>query len=418
MGKLKKVLIVLIVLVYAFILIPDIIFARSTNAFLVGEKVKSRKTLTLNKRDIYGKTLGKPSQKAVSKAGGDPDKYLKMRGNNSVAGKAFEARSGIRVNNFLKRTNSKYRILITSVEGLPNDVSDLIRIDAETRKVSMRYQLKFGWRAAKAAINNPRYAEMSIVTPPDALKIIKKELAKRKYKAAFSGRLLDTNWRKLEQAVDNGVLTDRIMGQTVPVTRAIKKTANAYARSEINAMSKAMLELSDSQGLRGGETKLIKGVSRLFMIKNSRITKIAGGASVLTAGIADIVIGVDSIDKNTHRIYAGSLDADVYYMKQGVAGTQITLGVVGVADGAIALSAALGLLTAPELIVTKVAGVVVIVGSVGLMAADYVLEGVQENRVKYRISLLRQIDEKERQKTIIEQLQKEITISANPPIRL
>ncbi len=327
----------------------------------------------------------------------------------------FEARTAVRINRILQNTGREERLIVTALENRPNDVSDLALI-AKDNRILEQYQLKTGGKTIKNAVFDPKYAEMKIVAPPDQLQEIKSELQKAKNKAMARDKPLSPYWRKLEQAIHEGRLTDSIAGHTVPSYKEVEASGKAYLRGAYEALLPETPTLPSTASPTQKKAAL-KRTLRILPKTLGSIMKYAGPPIVIVGGGVDIAYGIHGWNESDRRLSAGELDGDIYYGKKTVAVTQIGLGTTAVVGGTVVVlnSAGIALFLAPEPVITKIAGITVIVTSVGLVVVDYALESIQGKRIESRQKLLQQIDEKTRQRLVIEQLQ---DMAKNPGVPL
>jgi hypothetical protein len=214
------------------ILFPSgLLFVDAADHFPVGRLVESPKTARLSPMELYEKTIGKPGVDAVLKAKGDPEKYIALRGLSGMAGKAFEAETAIKVNQFLTASKKTERILVTAAEGKTADASDLVLL--KDNRVVKKYQLKLNGKTTQTAIFDPKYADLILVCPEDELNKLKEELRKEKLKASAKNKPLPPSWIKTENEINSGRLTDTITGCTVPTREEAEKAARNYAEKAV-----------------------------------------------------------------------------------------------------------------------------------------------------------------------------------------
>lgn len=397
-----RLLVPLLSVLLALLILTENAVARSTNRFLIGQTITNPKTLQMSDAEIYRKTIGTPRRKAVLESGGDFSKYLAKRGRLSVGGKAFEARTLIKMNNFFARRGVGDRILSTAVEGFPNDVADLVRISSNG-EVKELYQLKAGHKAAKEAVTGTKdtvkYANTTIVTHPETLDDIKNELLNIKNKNLVKGKPFPPYWQAIDEAIQQGRLTDQIDGVRMPtremsINKGVGKLEKWYNRAAKRFGASPTATVSDD-ALKIAATKA----------SGKMVGKLALSGTIL-AGFVDIGFGVHGLYDADRRYRLGELDSDIFTGKRIVAVSQVSVGTVTVVGGAVVALNAVGysLMTAPEPFYTKIAGGVVIVVSVGLGAGDYMLERVQANRTESRRRLLKEIDDRERCRIVLEEL--------------
>jgi len=266
------------------------------NQFTVGRVIANPKTLEMSKAEVYRKTVGVPSVKAVRESGGDFTKYITKRGVKSLTGKAFEARTAIKLNRLLAKSGSGDRLLITAAEGFPTDVADLARVSANG-EIKELYQLKLSPTAAKSAVGDTRYIGMTLVTTPDSFQAIQKELRKETLMATQKGKPLPPKWQGIHEAIQDGRLTDKIAGRRVPSFEqaekaGIKFTETMFKKSEWDQISKASM----SKWVASGKTA----------------SKVAG-TSLKVAGPAIFLIEAYSIYRDFYQYRNGTMTQRQFY---------------------------------------------------------------------------------------------------------
>ncbi len=401
-------------LFFAIILLPQAVQARSTNSFLIGEYIKNPTSLKLSREKIYLKTMGKPSAKAIHNSQGDFATYYNRRGPANVTGKAFEARTAIRINRALQNAGNENRLIITALEKRPNDVSDLALLTPKGQ-VLERYQLKTGIKTARKAVFDSKYADMKIVTPPDHLREIKRELSKQRNRAFARNKPLSPYWQTMDQAIREGRLTDQIAGLRVPKYTEVQASGKYYLEK---AFAKQLEEMNASQQrLISVMTKHTPKMIRKTGTAIAQAMKYVGPPLMIVGGAVDIGYGIHEWNEADRRLSAGELDEDIYYVKKHVAASQVFVGTATIVGSTVVIlnSTGMTLLATPEPIVTKIAGVVVFAVSVGFVATDYALERIQGQRIEAKRELLKHIDEKARQRIVIDQLQE---MAKNPFVPL
>ena len=213
-------------------------------SFKIGSSVPNPQTLEIHDLEtLFRKTTGKVSAKAVLDYADNFEAYWQAS-RSSRSGKAFEAYEVYRTNRRLQRLKSSDRFVITAVEGNPQHAADIVLIDKYGR-VKKQFQFKAGYTGALKAIKEPKYAEMTIVTPRDKLKIIYKELEKVRSKAKVRGRPLSPFWQKVEQALADGRLTDEMLpGYKTRTIEQIERAAKIFTAKLFQTASKAMPKTS------------------------------------------------------------------------------------------------------------------------------------------------------------------------------
>jgi hypothetical protein len=437
----------LITFVISLFLLSQNIWARG-NPYAAGQNVLNPQLLQRMTRaeEIYKKTMGTPSWEAIQRAGGNFNEYITRRGVKSIAGKAFEARTAIRVNRFLANTGNDVRLVPTAFANAPHDPADLWAVD-KAGNLLERFQLKLSGNAAIRALKDQKYAGMKIVVPSDQFKWIQSELNKEILKAQNRGKSLSPHWQGVRDAIDEKQLTSEIAGYSVPTRKQVEASGRFYTEKEFKKQWATMsllrqgkldeaIKLGKAAGKAGTSvrylgqeihTRLYKfekgkvflafnktgkpiayGASAEEAIKKAKFirnARIAGGIMFILGGVADIGSGIYSYHDTHQRYLSGKLDHDIMVGKKVVAVSRIGAGAGGVVVG--------GLLLFPEPVVTKAAavvvgGVILVVNVTGLIA-DTGLERAQNNRTEHTKRLLKQIDWRTQQSICIESLKKTIT---------
>jgi hypothetical protein len=261
------------------------VLSQSVDRFAVGQSLVNPKTPTLSLQELVDRVAGKPRRKAYAKYGGDLTSYWEAAASQR-AGKTFEAIVAYKYNNkvlnkVLAVLGRACQIVPTAVIGASSHPADLLKIC--NGRIVQQYQLKLGWRAAVKALQDPKYAGMSILTPKDQLAIIKKRLLQSDAvkQAIEEGRLRGTQW------------TPKIMIQT--------KQTLMQPWQEIEAAGQ-----TSRYSAHGLETL-------------ARLGKVAGKALIA----ADVAGNVYFTYHDMQRFQAGGIGGGYLAIKTGLRGAQV-----------------------------------------------------------------------------------------------
>jgi hypothetical protein len=196
--------------------------------FVVGRSILRPRTTTFGSvNDLVRITAGDVSRSAYAKFGAFARYWQASR--SSRAGKAFEALIAFQENERLRLLGRGERILVTEVEGAAQDAADLLHVSS-AGQIAGRSQAKLGWRAALAALENPKYAGLSIVTSRDSLSIIEVRLAAAKASSLRRGVPLAASWMDVDLAIRDGRLMSKLpSGAGLPTRVAAEAAAERAA---------------------------------------------------------------------------------------------------------------------------------------------------------------------------------------------
>jgi hypothetical protein len=326
--------------------------------FAIGKTLLKTNTLDYIKQpDLIAKVAGKPSMNAFNKYGGDFDKYY-IAVESQRAGKVFEAMDVFKKNRELARSGSSRRFLVTAAEGYPGHAADVLEIDGLVKR---QFQYKSNWNNGQSALFEPKYSGMKIVIPKDKMEILKQNLNKAESKALRRNVALNPKWQTTKEAI----LDRRII-------------ASSLSTKDIEAASKRTLQAEWNK--RGFE---IEPRSTPNVGKSSSAT---AGSKVVGKTVAGglIVLGIAAEGYQTYtqweRYRSGEIGGDHFTTKLTMQGAQI--GLAG------------ALFAAPEPIVTKIGGLVVIV--LVFAGGDQIVETSIEKRQEHAKHILETIDRDER----------------------
>lgn len=326
--------------------------------FAIGKTLIKTNTLDYIKQDdLIAKVAGKPSMKAFNKYGGDFEKYYEAV-ESQRAGKVFEAMDVFKKNKDLARSGSSRKFLVTAAEGYPGHAADVLEIDGLVKR---QFQYKSNWNNGQSALFDPKYSRMKIIIPKDKMEILKQNLNKAESKAFQRNLALNPKWQTTKEAILDG----RIV-------------ASPLSTKDIRAASKR-IALAEWEK-HGYEIEAIRTPN---IVKSSSAT---AGLKVVGKTVAGglIVIGIAAEGYQTYtnweRYRSGEIGGDHFTTKLTMQGAQI--GLAG------------ALFAAPEPIVTKIGGLVVIV--LVFAGADQIVETSIEKRQEHAKHILETIDRDER----------------------
>jgi hypothetical protein len=284
---------------------------------------------------IYQKAMGTPSRAALEKANWNLEEYIKTRGIKSIAGKAFEARTAIRVNRYFQNHGMADQIRITALDNMPGHSADLVLYDKAGRS-GERYQLKLGRNAAYDAVSNPKYRGMKIITPPDELQKIKGDLRKEMLKAQSRGKSLPQKWQKIATAIDDGVLADNICGCRVSTVKQIEGSARYWIKTQIFKIIEAMKKLPIKYEARN-QPQNKRDYTPIYkdggVQKPNKVLAGLGSRGLFASGIGGgIATAIDAVTQYTQSgevnirqtVTVGGITAGSVYVGN-YAGTQVSL---------------------------------------------------------------------------------------------
>jgi hypothetical protein len=365
---------------------------KSDDAFAIGRRIADPKTLLLSQKPLHASTIGRVRNKSFAKYSSF-DKYWDASG-TGTRGKFFESQSVIQANSALKRQGSLYRYAITAVEKDPGHAADVVLLDTQTGRILRRFQLKSTHSVDDIIkfASDPKYAGMPIVTHPETVAALRVRLAAELQKAQRRGVPLPSKWLNVDHKLDAGLITDSLGGG---------KSVDSYATTMKNARTFRLFQWRQGPTDVGKAGQVTKAVTRSIAMPKviSRvgvsIARVAKGTFV----VLEVVSAPVNIGFATYGFYdtftrysEGSLDRDMFASKLAIHTTEAALGGVAV----YSLGVGLGLIAAPEPIVTKVTGIVVVVGGVVVIAADMAVDAIVSGRDHARQQTLEVLTDRER----------------------
>jgi hypothetical protein len=366
-------------------------YLKSVDRFALGSKIIDPVTLQIPTKLLHEKTVGQIRRQAFAKYKTFDD-YWRASG-TGTRGKFFESQSVLQANSALKKQGSSLRYAITAVEGSPGSVADVVLINADG-KIIARYQFK-STRNIDDIVKfslDARYADMPIVTHPETVAELRKKLAAEMQRAARRGKPLSAKWQAVKEKLANGLITDSMV-EGKPVSSHAKTTENAR-RFRLFHWQKGPSSEKVAKGGTRAATKTFmipKAVSKLG-VSAARVVK--GSLVVLETVAAPLDLGFAAYGYyDTFSRYArGGLSEDLLVTKLAIHTSEAALGGAAV----YSVGVGLGLIAVPEPFVSKVVGVVVIVGSVVVIAADFAVSAVIADRDQARERTLESLTNSER----------------------
>jgi len=364
---------------------------KSDDIFALGRRIADPRTLQVPTKALHEITIGRIRDKSFSKHASF-DKFWDAAG-TGTRGKFFESQSVLQANSALKKQGSLYRYAITAVEGDPGHAADVVLLNP-AGKIVARFQLK-STRSVNDILRfslDPKYADMPIVTHPETIVNLRARLAVELQKARRRGTPLPSKWQAVDHKLDTGLITDSL-GNGKRVDSLATTTENAR-RFRVFQWKKGPADVGKSRQVTKAVTRSIampKALSRVG-ISIARVAK--GTFVVLEVVSAPVNIGFATYGYyDTFTRYGeGSLDRDMFATKLAIHTTEAALGGVAV----YSLSVGLGLIAAPEPFVTKVTGIVVVVGGLVVIAADMAVDAIVSGRDHARQQTLESLTDRER----------------------
>ncbi|NLX14719.1 MAG: hypothetical protein GXY44_13860 [Phycisphaerales bacterium] len=365
-----------------------------TPLFETGSFVRNPGTLAIpHLQTLFQKTTGDVQIKSIVKYGGDFEAYWKASQKIRV-GKAFESYEVYQANRKLERLGKTERLVITAVEGMPHHPADVVMID-KAGKVKRQFQNKLSPSEARKALNEPKYADMTIVTTRDSLDHIRSDLKKETLRARARGRPLPPNLHEVKKALADGRLTDELL-----------PGLQARSRNQLDAITKEhtrRLFKSASKNIKimrftsSTITSPMRGTARVVMRASSPTMKNIGKPTLKTLGkvigVADLAFICYQTQSDWRRYSSGEIGGGAMSAKFALRGGEVAIAI---------------LLLSPDpgtkLIVVGIAASIIIVGS------DVSLDIFIDQKNKRKQQLLKNIESDERfhvvHQQIIDELEK------------
>jgi hypothetical protein len=364
---------------------------KSIDRFALGAKIDDPISLRTPTKLLHEKTIGRIRPDKFT-AYANADGYWAAAG-TGTRGKFFESQSVLQANSSLKKQGSLYRYAITAVENDPGHPADVVLLNAQGRVVA-RYQLKSTRNVDDIVrfASDARYTGMPIVTHPETLAALQKKLDSVVRSSSRRGLPIPAKWESVSKKLIDGQITDRLVEG---------KRVSSYAATSENARRFRVFQWG--KGPSGGRsTKQAADAVAKSVVLPRTLTKVGVSVSRIVRGTFVVLEVVSApVDLgfaaygfyDAHERYSqGRLDQDLYAAKLSVHTTQAALG--GAAF--YSLGVGLELIAAPEPIVTKVVGVVVVVGGVVVIATDIAVDALAAGRDRARQQMLEALGDSER----------------------
>lgn len=364
----------------------------SDDRFALGKKIADPVTLRTPPKMLHELTIGRISDKAFNKYA-TFEEFWQASG-TGTRGKFFESQSVIQANAKLKKQGSGYRFAVTAVEGDPANAADAVLLDPQGEIVA-RYQLK-STRNTDDIIGfalDPKYADTIIVTHPETLAELKERLAREVEKAARRGKPLPPKWQTVQDQLESGKITDSLVdGEPVDSHTATSTNAEKFQRRQ--------WKTKGSSGAGAGKSASKATQKSGFVAKTLAKTGVVVGRVVkgtlvvleVVAAPVDLGFAAYGYYDTFSRYNRGGLDQDIFATKLVIHTTEAALGGAAV----YSLGVGMGLIAAPEPVVSKVIGIVVVAGSVVVIAADMAVSNVIADRDQARQQTLEALTSNER----------------------
>ncbi|MDO4629395.1 MAG: hypothetical protein Q4C70_09450 [Planctomycetia bacterium] len=370
-----------------FLLLTGILVCCSSN--LYGRSINTRSlgcalvsgNLNYSDTEIIQKTIGSVSEKAVRKTK-NFSHYMSLN-EKGFTGKGFEA---LTVLKYQKKIGFQ-QLLPTAVLGDPHHVADLLLFDKRGKVVS-EFQLKAGKKIAISALSDKRYDKCIILTHPETMESIQKELTQKIFQAQRRRVELSQKWKSVKNAIISGRLTDHVNSMVVPSRYESLKFTRKVKKIQYNELRKNIFDSSHV-------IKRINSLSapRQFNILVGLGKKIAGD----TASLLDVLLGVRRIWQAEGQFNQGILDYDLASYKK-------IIGMIQVGVGAISLA----MIFTPEPI-TKIVALVAITVGIVVEVIDCWINYIQVKRNDMRKRLFQRISTRERVNAVRQLLLKNIS---------
>jgi len=366
---------------------PELLWQK-VDRFALGAKLDSPSTLLIGPKELHGKATGWVSEKSVLKYGGNFESY--WRNSQTVRGKFFESQSVIQANASLKKAGSLDRFVVTAVEGDPGHAADLVRL--RNGEIVERFQLKStnNIETLYKAVGDTKYEGMTIVGHSEAIEALRDDIKIKKMEMQRRGKPLPSKWADAEKALDNGWLTDELVaGKKVDGLEVTSKNAKKY----INWQWRKVASGKSTATARGAAT-LSKAGTRLGSItaKSAKLLQSSLKTLEFVAFPVDFAFAGYGYYDSINKYNSGGLDQDLFVTKTTIHTTEAGLGAIG----AYLAGVSVGLFAVPEPAVSKALGVIVLVGSGIVIAADYAVDGIAGRRNRQLTELINGLSAQER----------------------
>jgi hypothetical protein len=368
---------------------------RSNDAFTLGRRIKEPVTLRIPSKLLHEKTIGQIRSKSFGRYSNFDDFW--QAAGTGTRGKFFESQSVLQANAALQKQGSAYRYAITAVEGDPGHPADVVLL-SENRKIVARYQLKSTSNVDDIIkfSQDPKYADMPIVSHPETITQLRERLASEVQRASRRGTPLAAKWQAAQSNLDRGLITDKLV-EGKPVG-SYKATAENAKKFRVFQWRQRPADARAARRMSGTVTKSVAVPKTLSKVGIS-FAKVATGTLIVLEVISaplDLGFAAYGYYDTVSRYSRGDLDRDLLAAKLAIHTTEAALGGAAV----YSLGVGLELIAAPEPIVTKVIGVVVVVGSVVVITADMAINSVISQRDYARQQTLEALTSGERRLAI------------------
>jgi hypothetical protein len=376
---------------------------RSDDRFSLGRKINDPLTLQIPTKRLHEKTIGRIRTKSFNKYSTFDDYW--QAGGTGSRGKFFESQSVLQANSALKKQGSAYRYAITAVEGDPGHPADLVLLN-DKGKIVRRCQLK-STRNVNDIIKfsqEAKYSDMTLVTHPETLMDLSERGKREIEKARLRGQPPPTKWQNVLDKLERGLITDELVdGKKV---HTLEKTAEGARKFRLFQWLRGPDAPKIAKGVSGTVRKTLVVPKTLAMLSISAVKVAKSTLVVLEVVAAPVDLGFAAYGyyDTFSRYNREGLDQDIFATKLAIHTTEAALGGAAV----YSLGVGLGLIAAPEPVVSKVTGIVVVVGSVVVLAADIAVSSVIANRDQARERTLEVLTSSERRLAIHAELQKRL----------
>ena len=199
--------------------------------------------------DLIASTAGDIQGKMVTKYSGDFAEYWNAS-RSSFEGKTFEAVAANTSNGRFRATGQGMRLVPTALLGEPGNAADLIVVNAEGIEIG-RVQAKLGADRVIAALDDPKYAGMDLLTTQDSYDALRKTLDEEAVKSLRRGVPLKSSLQRLATAMDSGRVWKKLpCGAPLPERVAVQAVAQSHYSTRWEVVGRTVAGTQDD-ALRG-----------------------------------------------------------------------------------------------------------------------------------------------------------------------
>lgn len=324
--------------------------------------------------DLIASTAGDVRADKLAKYSGDFSEYWSAA-RSSLEGKTIEAVAAYTVNGRFRATGNGVRLIPTTLLRQPAHPADLIVVSANGIEIG-RVQAKLGAGQVIAALDDPKYEVMDILTTQDTYDELRSRLHKASAKATQRGVPLKPSLRRLERAIDSGRLWSKLpCGAPLPERAFVNAAAKGHfserwcaaartpmiaARERVTGARQASKTASEAAGEVANAAGCMDDVAKSVVGSADDVTRTAGQVVADLVGPAafgiEVVVGGVEAYGTERRFAAGDITQEEREISHGEVFGGAVGGWTGGTEGAAA-GAAVGTLIMPGF-GTAVGGVV------------------------------------------------------------